>query len=67
MKKMMMRKMILTGLLILAVGYSSAEKTGAGQNELTKEQKENAVVLINKVRLQGCTQVARNICLLLRL
>lgn len=55
MKKIKNLNLILTGLFILAVGYSYAEKSGTGHNELTKEQKENAVVLINKVRLQGCT------------
>ncbi len=47
--------LIHTVLFILAAHNSFAGNSGKGQNELTSKQKENAVVLINKVRLQGCT------------
>ncbi len=55
MKKIKSLNWMGSGLFILLVLNSFAAKSGLGQNELTSEQKQNAVMLINKVRLQGCT------------
>ncbi len=55
MKKIKSLNWMVSGLFILLVLNSFAAKSGLGQNELTSEQKENAVMLIYKVRLQGCT------------